>query len=256
MRFASLGSGSQGNALVVETGATRIMLDCGFSVRQCELRLARLGLDPAQIDGVLVTHEHADHIAGVFKFARKHGVTVWLTHGTYSVLREPPEKLPSCRLIDSHSPFAIGDLEITPYPVPHDAREPVQYVFGDGERRLGVLTDAGCLTPHILDTLSGCAALFLECNHDAGMLAANVDYPPVLKRRIAGRLGHLDNATAASLLNQIDCSRLQHVVAAHLSLQNNTPTLAAAAVSAALSCQADWVAVANQEYGIDWRMLA
>ncbi len=256
MRFASLGSGSQGNALVVEAGATRVLLDCGFSARQCEVRLARLGLLPSQIDAILVTHEHADHVAGVFKFARKHGQAVWLSHGTLAALHEPAESLSACRVIDSHHPFAIGDLAIQPYPVPHDAREPVQYVFGEGAQRLGVLTDVGHVTPHIVSILSGCAALFLECNHDTAMLAANRDYPAVLKRRISGRLGHLNNAAAASLLAQIDSSRLQHVVAAHLSLQNNTAALASAALAAALGCREDWIAVANQADGIAWRMVA
>jgi phosphoribosyl 1,2-cyclic phosphodiesterase len=128
-------------------------------------------------------------------------------------------------IIDSHEPFSVGDLGIQPFPVPHDAREPVQFVLSDGAARLGVLTDAGHVTSHMVAMLDGCDALVLECNHDAAMLAKG-SYPPVLKRRMGGPWGHLDNAAAASLLAQLDMSRLRHVVAAHLSEQNNSPMLA------------------------------
>jgi len=138
--------------------------------------------------------------------------------------------------------------------VPHDAREPTQFVVGDGRRRLGVLTDAGCVTPHMVEMLDGCDGLVLECNHDAEMLR-NGSYPWSLKQRVGGRLGHLDNMSAASLLGQIDRRRLQHVVAAHLSEQNNTPALARAALAGVLVCQPQEVAVADQQQGFDWRQL-
>ena len=136
--------------------------------------------------------------------------------------------------------------------MPHDAAEPVQYVFGDGDRRLGVLTDVGSSTPYIEQTLNGCAALVLECNHDAGLLA-NGDYPYSLKQRVGGRFGHLNNADAGQLLARLDNSRLQHIVAAHLSRKNNTQQLAVRALSAALNCSEDWVGVATQEEGFAWR---
>ncbi len=253
IRFASLGSGSRGNALLVEAGGTRVLLDCGFGVREAISRLARLGVQPETLSAILVTHEHGDHVGGVFALARRYAIPVWLTHGTLSALAVRGE-VPPLSVIDGHSAYALGDLQILPYPVPHDAREPVQYVFSDGAHRLGVLTDAGSLTPHLVAMLDGCDALVLECNHDPALLAAS-SYPASLKRRIAGRLGHLDNAAAASLLRQIDAGRLQHVVAAHLSEQNNRPELAVAALAGALSCAADWVAVAGQEAGFDWRQI-
>ena len=256
MRFASLGSGSRGNALVVESGsrATRVLLDCGFGPRELTMRLARLGLDAADFDAILVTHEHSDHSAGVFKCARRHDLEVILTHGTLVAMPHDRGEPPRVRVVDSHQPFAVGDLEIQPFPVPHDAREPVQFVFSDARRRLGVLTDAGCITPHIVEMLSGCEALFLECNHDVDMLS-NSNYPRMLKQRILSRLGHLDNQLAASLLARLDRSRLQHVVAAHLSEQNNTPQLACAALAAALDCAPEWVGVASQNEGSAWREL-
>jgi phosphoribosyl 1,2-cyclic phosphodiesterase len=125
-------------------------------------------------------------------------------------------------------------------------------VFGDGARRLGVLTDTGSPTAHIEASLSGCAALVLECNHDRDMLMGG-EYPPSLKARIAGRWGHLDNAVSASILCALDRSRLRHVVAAHLSQTNNTPELARAALAGALGCAPEWIAVATQEDGLPWR---
>jgi phosphoribosyl 1,2-cyclic phosphodiesterase len=130
----------------------------------------------------------------------------------------------------------------------------VQYVVSDGTRRLGVLTDTGCSTPHVEEMLSGCEALVLETNHDLDMLRRG-DYPPALQARIAGPFGHLDNATAGRILSAIDRSRLQHVVAAHLSKKNNTPELARGALAAALGCEENWVAVASQDEGVGWRVI-
>ena len=254
MRFASLGSGSQGNALVVEAGSTRLLLDCGFGIRDTEARLARLGLKADDLDAIIVTHEHDDHVGGVARLARKYELPVYLTHGTLTALDGARSRIAQITLIDSHTPFAIGDIEVRPYPVPHDAREPAQFVFSDGGASLGMLTDTGSSTPHIESMLSGLDALVLECNHDLDLLAKG-SYPPYLKQRISGRLGHLDNETAARLLASLDCSRLQHLIAAHLSQQNNTPELARAAMAQALGCEPEWIAVADQQDGFDWREL-
>lgn len=252
IRFASLGSGSEGNGLLVEIGGSRVLLDCGFRLKDVCARLARIGVLAEQLDGILVTHEHDDHAGGIGPLARKFGIPVYLTHGTFAALRDGRSRLPHVHLIDSHTAFAIGDIEVHPYPVPHDAREPVQYVFSDGVRRLGVLTDVGCSTPHIAETLSGLDALMLECNYDDDMLL-NGPYPASLKQRIAGRHGHLANAEAARLVSALDCSRLQHFVAAHLSQQNNTPGHARQAMAAALNTSGDWITVASQTEGFDWR---
>jgi phosphoribosyl 1,2-cyclic phosphodiesterase len=256
LRFGSLGSGSEGNALIVEVksivSTTRIMMDCGFGLAETERRLARLGLMPGDLDGIAVTHEHSDHIGGVARFARKHRIPVWLTHGTAKVLRDGSVPTALLHYVDPHQSFAIGDIHVTPYYVPHDANEPVQYVFSDGDKRLGVLTDTGTLTTHIEETLSGCNALVLECNHDLDMLM-NGPYPASLKRRVAGKFGHLDNATSAQLLTRIDCTKLTHLFAAHLSSSNNLPSLARAALSGAMNCEHDWIGIAEQDLGFDWR---
>lgn len=250
IRFASLGSGSKGNALLVESGGTRVLLDCGFGPRELALRLQRLGVAPDSIAAVLVTHEHADHVGGAARCAARFGWTIHASHGTAAAASQLAD-IP-VRRFDSHASFALGALEIHPYPVPHDAREPTQFVFSDGASRLGILTDAGMVTPHIVAMLQECAALVLECNHDADMLAAG-RYPPPLKRRIAGNFGHLDNRAAAGLLRALGGRRLRHVVAAHLSEENNTPERARAALAEALGCTADWIGVASQSEGFAWR---
>jgi phosphoribosyl 1,2-cyclic phosphodiesterase len=254
LRFASLGSGSQGNALLAEAGGTLLMLDCGFALHETEMRLARMGLAPADLAGIIVTHEHGDHADGVLPLARRYAVPVWMTYGTFAALSDAGAGGDDCpiRLVDSERAFSVGDIVVRPFTVPHDAREPVQYVLSDGARRLGVLTDAGCSTAHIESNLSGCDALVLECNYDPVMLEAG-PYPPSVKARIASRLGHLDNRTSAEILSALDRGRLRHVIAAHLSQTNNTPQLARAALAAALHCDPESVSVATQDEGFGWR---
>jgi phosphoribosyl 1,2-cyclic phosphodiesterase len=256
MRFASLASGSKGNCLVAEAGGSRVLLDCGLSPRETGRRLERLGLAPADLSAILVTHEHDDHCGGAFAFAAMYGLPVYLTRGTLRALEEAGKTAApaEARVIDTRATFAVGDIEVQPFTVPHDAREPVQYVLSDGARRLGVLTDLGASTRHVEQTLSGCDALVLECNHDAGMLWSG-GYPKWLKERIGGAFGHLANAQAETLLASLDRSRLKHVVGAHLSEQNNRPELARAALARALGCEESWVAIATQETGIGWRGL-
>lgn len=226
------------------------MLDCGFPVRETERRLGRLGLSPADITGIVVTHEHQDHVGGVFKFARRYRVPVWLTHGTYQATRKDANGVQVYFCRDGER-LAIGDLELVPYTVPHDAREPVQYVASDGKMRLGVLTDAGQSTQRMVQALVGCDALMLECNHDRHMLA-NSNYPLSLRQRIGGAYGHLSNDTTAGILSALDKSRLKIVVGAHLSKQNNTPELARAALCSVVDPRMIQVMIACQEEGFDW----
>ena len=254
MRFASLGSGSKGNCLIVEEKNTRLLLDCGFSTKEIITRLLRLGIQPNMLDGIIITHEHADHISGVERFARKFDLPVWLTHGTLRAAKRAFSTLSKINIIDSHQAFSVSDIDIQPYPVPHDAQEPAQFIFSNGSVKLGVLTDTGCSTTHIETILNRCHGLVLECNHDATLLA-NSKYPKSLKQRVGGRLGHLENASSAMLLSKLDCSLLQHLIAAHLSEANNTPQLAQSALSGAINCSPDWIGVADQSNGFDWRQL-
>ncbi|GAC1414132.1 MAG: MBL fold metallo-hydrolase [Burkholderiaceae bacterium] len=254
MKFASLGSGSEGNALLISAGAgnsaTTIMLDCGFGIRETERRLARLEVLPADVHAIVVTHEHQDHVGGVFKFARRHGIPVWLTHGTAQIVASDTHGVTTHICRDAEA-VLIGALEVLPYTVPHDAREPVQYVLGDGTTKLGVLTDAGHATSYLIDSLGGCDALMLECNHDREMLA-NSAYPASLKYRIGGAYGHLSNQTCAEILAAIDRSKLKTLVGAHLSSQNNTPALARGALRSVVHDAHITVMVADQKEGFSW----
>ncbi len=253
MRFAYLGSGSGGNGFLVEQGNTCLLVDCGFSAKECERRLATLGKTASQLAGILVTHEHGDHINGVGRLARKHNLHVWLSAGTLRA--ERTGELPTFCLMNTHQALSIGDLEVNPFPVPHDAHEPCQFTFSNGAEKLGLATDFGCETPHVIEQLSGCDALVLECNHDLAMLL-NGEYPAYLKRRVSGDHGHLSNQQAANLLAKLDNSRLQHIVAAHLSEKHNTPQLARNALSDVLNCQPEWISVAEQQQGLAWRDVA
>lgn len=258
MKYASLGSGSEGNALLIAaaSGTTRtaVMLDCGFALKETELRLARLGMVPADISGIVITHEHSDHVGGAFKFARRHQVPVWLSYGTFMAVQTQAHDV-DIRFCRDGEPIAIGDLELYPYTVPHDAREPVQYVASNGACRLGVLTDAGHVTAHMVAALNDCNALVLECNHDRQLLENSV-YPPSLKRRIGGAYGHLSNSSSTQMLQAIDKSRLKTVIGAHLSQQNNTVALAHAAISAGLGATTAHIQIACQTDGFSWIAIA
>lgn len=255
MRFAMLGSGSRGNATLVVKGKTALLIDCGFSARELEARLSRLGLAASSLNAIVVTHEHNDHIGGVGAVARRYKLPVWLSHGSYRAAQKRLGELPARHTLNCHQPFAIGELELHPFPVPHDAREPCQFVMSDGDKRLGILTDAGRSTRHIEDCLDNCDALILECNHDPQMLAAG-PYPPSLQARVGGTLGHLSNNQSATLLGRLQTDRLQHLVAAHISEKNNRPELAVAALSESMGCEPEWIALAGQDSGLDWREIA
>lgn len=252
IRFTSLGSGSKGNATLVSAGKTLIMIDCGFTLKEATLRLQRQGVDPHDLDAVLVTHEHGDHIGGVGALCRRYQLPLFTTPGTR--LSGRLGKLPDWRQINPEHPFAVGDLEIWPVTVPHDAREPVQFIVGNGDQRLGLLTDLGCITPHVLRHYRRCQGLILEANHDPQLLARG-PYPPSLKKRVAGDYGHLSNQQAAELLSQLDAKQLQHLIASHLSEQNNCPDLARETLAAGFNTTADWIALADQEAGFSWRQL-
>jgi phosphoribosyl 1,2-cyclic phosphodiesterase len=217
LQFCSLGSGSRGNALLVESANTLLLIDCGLSRRELEARMQRAGRDPSDISAVLVTHEHADHVQGLGPLRNRYDMPVWMTHGTATALDYDGDY----EAVRYGVPIAIGDLAVEPFPVPHDAREPVQFAFASANRRLGVLTDTGHVTAHIVDRLRGCDAIALEFNHDFEMLMSG-PYPDVLKTRVGSNFGHLNNAQAAELLRLVAHDALKWVVALHMSEQNNS----------------------------------
>jgi phosphoribosyl 1,2-cyclic phosphodiesterase len=253
MRLCVLGSGSRGNAIVVEHRQTTILIDCGFGPREFARRCARRNINPAEINAVIITHEHQDHAGGLPHLAKTSaGASLWMTAGTARALNVARD---SYRPLSPDTPLAIGDLQILPYTVSHDAEEPAQIVADDGARRAAILTDAGCITPAAQAAAADCDALILECNYDAAMLANNLRYPPRIKARIASRFGHLENGEAAGLLAEVAKRRLRRVIAAHLSAANNTAELARAALAAAVGASKSDIAVATQADGCDWVQL-
>lgn len=250
MRFASIGSGSKGNATLISSHDTCLMIDCGFSTKEAEKRLARLDVRPEDISAIVVTHEHADHVQGVARFSRKYNTPVWMTQGTYNHCRQR-EDYQNLSVFSSHETFEIDAFAVKPFPVPHDAVEPVQFVFSNTGHQLGVLTDTGSITPHIIDMLSDLDALVLEGNYDHDMLM-NGPYPRQLKARVASRTGHLSNDQSADLLGKINCDNLQHLVAVHMSEKNNTDQHVLDAFSKAIDCTQDWLKLATQDQGFDW----
>ena len=252
MQFASLGSGSRGNSTLIEADGTAILVDCGFSMRETERRLQRLTRQIEQVTAILVTHEHGDHVRGVASLAKKYDIPIWSSRGTAKAAKL--EGLAQWNCIDIHQQFEIQAIQVQPIPVPHDAKEPCQFIFSDGDWRLGVLTDTGSITPYIEQQYSACDAFILEANHDEEMLA-NGSYPPSLKHRVGGNYGHLNNGQAKDLLNAIDISKLQYLVASHISDKNNTVALARDKMSEALDADASWIDVACQDEGLDWRTL-
>lgn len=249
LRFCSLGSGSRGNGTLVQAGDACILIDCGFSLKDLTRRLGDAGVGLDDLSAILVTHEHADHAQGVMRAARASGAAVMATAGTWRGMRQRPG--PQDRVIAAEQTFAVAGVSVLPVTVPHDAREPVQFLFEHRRRRLGVLTDLGHPSPHVLECFGACDGLLLEYNHDRDMLEQG-SYPPALKRRVGGAFGHLANAQASSLLAALEPERLQVLLAAHLSEQNNTRELAAAAVEAVMGGLPAQRALANQHVCSDW----
>ena len=254
MRFCSLGSGSTGNATVVEAAGgarpSRVLIDCGFSLRELDERLAVAGLTAGDLDAIFVTHEHGDHIGGAVALARRNQLPLWTSRGTWRAVREPELPVPVSYARDGEV-VAIGALRLHPFTVAHDAEEPLQLRCSDGASQIGVLTDAGSITAHLVDNLQRCDALLLECNHDRAMLSAS-RYPASLKARIGGRYGHLANDTAAQILGACLHDGLRHLVAAHLSLENNRPDIVREALAGAWGSDREDIVIADPQRGFDW----
>jgi phosphoribosyl 1,2-cyclic phosphodiesterase len=254
LRFRSLGSGSTGNATLVEAISggrrARLLIDCGFALRHLDARLARAGLAAADIDAVFITHEHGDHIGCAHALSRRDRIPVWMSEGTWLATgaRDYEGRLHIAR---DGADILIGDLVVQPFTVPHDAREPLQLRCTDGDRSLGVLTDLGHATPHVLACLRQLDALLLEFNHDSDMLSASA-YPPFLKMRVGGKHGHLSNAAAADIARAVRHDGLRHVVAAHLSEQNNRPEIVRRAMADALGASEHEMLTANAAQGSPW----
>lgn len=253
LRFKSLGSGSSGNATVIESVgliSQRLLVDCGLGIRQLQSRLCEAGLQPEEIHAVFITHEHGDHVGCARALSLRYRIPIWMSRGTYAAIGSPDfEGL--LHFARDNNRIDLGGLELAPFSVPHDAREPLQLSCTDGSTKLAVVTDLGHATPHVLHHLSACDALVLECNHDSDMLSRSA-YPPFLKRRVGGDLGHLSNEAAAAIARAVGHSKLKHLVAAHLSRQNNLPVLARKSMATALGCSESDIVIADAAQGTPW----
>lgn len=254
LRFRSLGSGSTGNATLVEATSggrtSRLLIDCGFGQKQLDSRLARAGLAAGDIDAIFITHEHGDHIGCARALSRRERIPVWMSEGTW-LATGGHDFEGRLMLARDGVDIAVGELCLQPFTVPHDAREPLQLRCTDGARHLGVLTDLGHATPHVLARLMGLDALLLEFNHDSELLAGS-GYPPFLKQRVGGNYGHLSNEAAAAIARAVHHGGLRHVVAAHLSEQNNRPDIVRRTMAEALGAVEHEMLTATAAEGSPW----
>lgn len=220
MRFSVLASGSSGNAIFVESEKTRLLVDAGLSGKELTRRLASIGVNPAHLDGILVTHEHIDHVSGVGIMARRYGLPVYVTPDTLAASRERMGWLPSVVSFESARRFRIGNIRVNPFAIPHDAVDPLGFTFCANGKKLGLATDMGCVSFSVREQLRGTNALILESNHDLQMLREG-PYAWPLKQRVMGTHGHLSNADAGDLLRELIHENLETVVLAHISKINN-----------------------------------
>lgn len=229
IRLCSIASGSSGNCIYIGTEDTHVLVDAGISAKKIEEGLALIGVKPAQLSGIFITHEHSDHIKGLQVFTKKYAVPVYATKHTLDAYLEG-NKLDlaakgKLNIVECGQSVRIGSLEAMPFPVSHDAVMPVNYTFTDGKHKVGLATDLGCYNNTIVDALSGAEILYLEANHDVNMLLVG-GYPYKLKLRVLSDRGHLSNDAAAELILRLLHKDLQHIILGHLSKNNNYPELA------------------------------
>ncbi len=224
VKVCLLASGSKGNSLYVESGESRILVDAGLSAREIVRRLAVIGVDAADLDGLFVSHEHVDHVRGVGVLARRYHLPVYASYPTHRAIGKSLQEVPVTEFETGYS-FVFRDLLVDPFPITHDACDPVGFTFESSEGKIGVATDFGVATRLVADKLKQCRVLVLESNHDEEMLI-NGPYPWHLKQRIKSRHGHLSNNDSAALLSDLLGSGLEGLFLAHLSEVNNDPAVA------------------------------
>ena len=234
VRVVPLGSGSSGNSTLVTFGKRHLLVDAGLSARELALRLAGVGVAPTELAAIVLSHEHHDHARGLERFAVKYRIPVFTAPETLAALNLAPRHLAAWHPFEPGIPFDAFGVKIDPFSIPHDAANPVGFVLTAEGVRVGIVTDLGHATTLVVERLRGCHVLLIEANHDDGMLARG-PYPWALKQRIGGRLGHLSNDEAATLLATVADDDCQAVILAHLSESNNTAGLARKAVAAALA---------------------
>lgn len=255
MRMAVLGSGSGGNATVIESGNTRILIDAGLSAKQLVSRLELLGVDPDRLDGIVLTHEHSDHARGVDVFLRKRRIPVYANALTKEALEWNLKSEIEWKVFQTGQAFGLGCLNVHSFPIPHDAAEPVGFVVQHGETRFGLVTDVGYVTQSMRMHLKGSHAIFVESNYDEEMLEADTKRPWSTKQRISSRHGHLSNTQAGEFIADVGCGKLEGVVLGHLSGDCNCPDLARKTIEGLLSSgglQHVKVQCAQQDTPTEW----
>jgi len=253
MRFCSLGSGSSGNSYVVQDNDTTLLVDCGFGLNETVMRLDRYGIKPEELNAILLTHEHEDHIKGAFSFSNKHRIPIHLSHGTFKMCKKRINDNYDIdfNIIRSSQSFMINGIKVTPIPVPHDAREPFQFMIESNVKSIAIITDLGHITNHIIKMLKEINALVIEFNHDKNMLIDS-DYPQSLKDRVSGIYGHLENMESIKLLKSINYEGINWIAAAHLSEKNNNEKLVKRLIADATLKGPESIKVIDQINGIDW----
>ncbi|MBW2471925.1 MAG: MBL fold metallo-hydrolase [Deltaproteobacteria bacterium] len=240
-----LASGSKGNSIYISDGSTAILIDAGLSARELKHRIKSRGLNPGDLNAILVTHEHSDHIQAVSVLSRQLKLPVYLSRNIEKKVSRR-NRLYEIRAFNSGSTFRIDNLAVQPFAVSHDATDPVGFTIGQNGSRIGVATDLGTVTAHVKENLKHCQLLILEANHDPHMLT-NGPYPWYLKRRIQSSSGHLSNEQSKYLLMELQHEGLEHVILAHLSQTNNAPQKVLTEVSAALTRSKPRLTVASQD---------
>ncbi len=225
IRFQSIVSGSSGNCTLVCCNNTKILIDCGISGKKVAAYLNDMGINPAEINSIFVTHEHIDHTSGVGVMSRRFGIPVVASEGTWSGMNIGNISGENKNIFTKNVPMEIGDISITPFDIPHDAMQPTGYIIRADGKKLAVATDIGHITDIVTDSLKGCDAVILESNYDEHMLQTGT-YPPNLKERILGEKGHLANKDAGELATYLVKNGTKRIMLGHLSNENNSPEAA------------------------------
>lgn len=252
MRFASLGSGSKGNATLIESDGACILLDCGFSRRTLLQRLGDLGVCVSDIQAICITHEHSDHVKGVQAIAENDGIKIYSSFGTARKMNWLEHPLWHC--LKQGESTCLAGIEVKPYLVPHDAQEPFQYIFEKSGKKLGILSDLGFVTPHLLKAFKRCHGLQIEANHDPYMLR-NGPYPISLQKRVEGNYGHLSNQQCADFVQHVYWSGLSKLTIGHISEKNNSQQLVKDVLSRAIPTESLEPQILDQSQVGDWQIL-
>lgn len=238
VRIINLSSGSDGNLTYVESASTKILVDAGLSCKEIELRLSLLGVKGNEVSGIIVSHEHSDHIKGIDVFATKFGTKVFAHEDEWGALSNKLKKLPQAQKRSfTAAPFEIGDLTISAFKVPHDSVCCVGFNIENCGRHVSICTDLGAISDSILQNIYGSELVFLEANHDIQMLQNNINYSASLKQRILSSRGHLSNIASANAISKLAKHGTRRVVLSHLSKENNNPVLAIETVKSILESQ-------------------